>query len=440
MIKLTKALSILDQITANSKNTYQCAKQHETIATHASLERVLAETQLSRLNLPPFNKSAMDGYAVARAPSTTDASSNIYHLIGTIAAGDPPSPHTLHPDDQTAIKIMTGAPVPAGAIMVVPLEMATEQDGKVTINSVPRTTNICQRGEDVHCNDPILPHGTLIDPIALANLISCGITTIPVYRQPRVAIIATGSEIVNDVAMIAGNTSRIMDSNSPMLGALCSKHGLKVTACLNVADDFDLTVTTLQQAFEQADIVLLSGGVSAGAFDFVAKALAAIGFNIHFDRVAIKPGKPITFASNADNKLAFGLPGNPVSVYLTFHLFVLRTLRNLLSVSSETKEMDGEINEGISNKKTATQNQVPSFVLQQSFYQLPLAKTFERATKSPRLEFIPCRILRDGSILMVESHGSAHLAALLACDGFCIIPEDAVVIAAGDRVTFVVTR
>lgn len=356
----------------------------------------------------------MDGYATASTNSN-----NTYQLLATVAAGAAPSVETLHQHARTTIKVMTGAPVPQGATVVVPVEMTSEQNGVVTIHALPKTSNICQRGEDMRCGDLVLERGTPIDPIAIANLAACGITSVPVQRRLRVAIIATGDEIADDFSELgygengnkSSSDSKIMNSNSPMLHALCIKYELEVAANLKVADDYDLTVQTLQKALHEhhADIVLLSGGVSAGDFDYVTQTLAAVGAKIHFNRVAIKPGKPITFASTAEHKLIFGLPGNPVSVYLTFYLFVLRAVRTILGMNKITKI---------------------------EYYQFPLANSFQRAAPAKRIEYIPCRLLADGTLQLLKSHGSAHLAALLSCDGFCVISEHITTIARGDTVSF----
>lgn len=492
LLSLAEAIAILDNIV-----TAISPPPHEQINVRDSLNRTLAVTQLSRLDLPPFNKSAMDGYAIAyltndlindnnskkiisdeKNPiipasfSHEDNRNNVYNLIETVAAGTKPT-QKLHANSNKTIKVMTGAPVPTGTTVVVPIEMATEyEDGRVIINELPHSSNICQQGEDMRCNDIALTRGALIDPIAIANLIACGITSISVHRKLRVAIVTTGNEIVDDIDAITfdstdadiqnknrqrentahinkntvvnenivtdinidkNNSAKIMNSNGPMLHALCRKYGLDVITNINVPDNYTATITALQKVLEQADIVLISGGVSTGDFDFVTAALATLKLQVHFSRVAIKPGKPITFAStqkntmskseNISSKLVFGLPGNPVAVYLTFHLFALRAIQIILGNNSV-------INSSITDKNTNKQHM-------SYHYQLPLSQPFKRsATAATRTEYIPCRILHDGTLLPIKSHGSAHLAALLHCDGFGVIPAHITNIAAGDKINF----
>lgn len=407
MLTLSSAFTILDRVAVSLQF------EQEKICVRDGLARVLAAAQYSRLDLPPFNKSAMDGYAITA--KDRDSKTSEYRLLEIVAAGEMVQRELL---PGTVIKIMTGAPVPPGTAVVVPIEMTEEVNGKVKILTWPNTANICQQGEDVKSSDLILSAGSILTPVAIANLVACGITQVEVYRRPRIAIISTGNEIVDEITALS--PGKIMDSNGPMLCALCQKHGLEIVANWHVADDYKLTVQTLQNALAKADIVLLSGGVSVGDFDFVAKAISEVGLTIHFDSVAIKPGKPITFASFGDskkikeNKLVFGLPGNPVSAYITFYLFVLR---------------------GIIRSQTLTTTTVLPLSLSGSDPLLPLAQDFKRS-KAGRVEYVPCRVSNDGLLLPIKFNGSAHLAALLQCDGFFVVPEEVLHIPARTKALF----
>jgi molybdopterin molybdotransferase len=289
-----------------------------------------------------------------------------------------------------AAKVMTGAPVPEGTGKVIMIEKTSEMDGKIRILSAEKKSNICFKGEDVSKGDVILPALTLLRPLEISNLISAGITEVKVARSLKVSILATGDEIVDSAEKLS--PGKIMNSNGPMLAALCCEHGLEVVINTTIRDNLDVTVKAIQQALEKSDVVILSGGVSVGDYDYVADAMTDAGLKIHFNKVAVKPGKPITFAS-APSKAVFGLPGNPVSVYLMFHLFVLRAVRLMLG-------------------------QLP----QERLIELPLAEDFQRRN-AKRLAYIPSRLTQKGTLEMIQYHGSAHLQALLKSDGFFIVPE-----------------
>ncbi|HBC72013.1 MAG TPA: hypothetical protein DCZ38_04490 [Coxiellaceae bacterium] len=397
MLPLNQAFNILDQIIL----ARSLRLPSEEIQVINGLNRVLAATQFSRLTLPPFDKSAMDGYAIIASDYAEQKIE--YTLLETIAAGEV-ARQKLQPG--TTIKIMTGAPVPQGASVIVPIENTEIKNNKIIILNWPRGSNICPFGEDIKSGDEILSKGKFLDPVAIANLIACGITTVPVHSKLQAVIISTGEEIVNDFANIT--PGKIMDSNGPMLQTLCYKHGIDVVANLKVGDDYAATVAVLKQYLTTTDIILLSGGVSAGDFDFVTKALSDAGLTMHFNRVAIKPGKPTTFASNDKTALVFALPGNPVAVYLTFHLFVLRTMKLLFGV----KPVD-----------------------QESYITLPLAQDFKHK-ETERVVYVPCRLDLNGTLLPLKSHGSAHLAILLQSSGFFVVPKDISELKQGEKATF----
>lgn len=367
----------------------------ETLATSDSMGRIVAEDQRSRLDLPPFNRASMDGYAIL-----TNDYSDQFEVLEVVAAGEVATKSLRF---GTAIKVMTGSPVPPNAGKIVPLENVAEQSGLVKVLENSQATNIASQGEDLKCKDLVLRAGTFIRPIEIATLVACGITELKVFRRLRVAIIATGNEIVTDLTEI--KPGKIMNSNSPMLAALCQRYGFEVVNNVVVKDDCDLIASALTNAATVADIILVSGGVSVGDFDLVSKALAQAGFIIHFSRIAIKPGKPSAFASN-DQQLVFGLPGNPVAAFLAFHLLALRAWRRMLNMGP-----------------------VEQYIL------LPLAKSFSRRS-SDRIEYVPCSLEPDGSVLEVAYHGSGHLAALLNCRGFFVIDQGVSKVKAGELVQF----
>lgn len=408
-ISLSQALSILDEVVASIMRSSSALSPIEILPISKCCRRILASTQFARVDLPAFNKSAMDGYAILGADRIKDERE--YRVLEVVAAGAVAAQSLQR---GTTVKVMTGAPVPLGAALVVPHEMTTPQGDRIKVLSWPKTNNICLQGEDMKMGEVVAERGCALNSIVIANLVASGIVDVPVYQRMKVTIISTGNEIVDDFAALTDG--KIMNSNGPMLGALCEQYGLEVERNVIVADSYEQTGQAIKDALLLSDIVLLSGGVSMGDFDFVAEVLRDLSVTIHFDNVAIKPGKPITFATFSDalahqkmqklKKMVFGLPGNPVAVYLTFHLFVLRALRILY----------GNVPE-------------PAYV------NLPLAQDFKRR-EDTRIAFIPCRLERDGTIFPVTFHGSAHLAALLDCAGFLVVPQGIAQISKGERGQF----
>lgn len=377
MISIEQAYQSIEQTTG------QYCLPIETIKTKDALNRIIAKDQYSKLDLPPFNKSAMDGYAIL-ANDLHDT----YQLLETVAAGEITS-QKLKPG--TAIKVMTGAPVPENTAQVIPVEQTELIDDRVKINLRENIKHFCLKGEDIKTGQLILTAAQKLGPIEIANLIASGITEVEVYQQPRITIISTGGEITEDFNELKPGS--IMNSNGPMLHALSLKHNLLIVGEYAVLDQLDTTIAALKQALDQSDVVIFTGGVSMGDYDYVTEAIKQIGATIHFNRLALKPGKPTTFAT-LNNKFIFGLPGNPVAVYVTFHLFVLQLIKLI----------------------TGQKNQYGNWS------KFPLAKTFTRK-KADRTEFVPCKLTSDYTIKPIEFHGSGHLLALLNCDGFFICPQ-----------------
>jgi molybdopterin molybdotransferase len=389
MIPLEEAQAIVDA-------TVPCLDlERQRIPVCEALGRIAAADVRSRLDLPPFDKSAMDGYALPEGEPCPR-----YRVLETVAAGSVPG-QPLQPG--TAVKVMTGAPVPAGTGRVARLEW-TRCDGPwIEVVREDRDANICLRGEDLRQGDVVLQGGTRIGPIEIANLSGAGTVEIDVFRALRIAVFSTGEEVADDPSKL--RAGKIMDSNGPLLSALARQWGMEVTRRGLLRDNRQATARAVIAALDEADMVVLSGGVSAGDFDFVGAALVDAGLTVRFDSVASKPGKPTTFAS-AGCKAAFGLPGNPVTVCLTFHLFVLRAAARLLGTLWPVREL-----------------------------QLPLATDFRRR-KAERREYIPCRLDDQGRLRPVEYHGSAHLGALLHADGFLTIPLGCQELPAGHLVSF----
>ena len=319
----------------------------ESVAIAQAHGRIAASDVASPINLPPFDNSAMDGFALPSAASEGDEFDvNLWQ-----AAGDAdPESHT------GAAEIMTGAKMPQHALAVIPVEriavLGTGADGKpsrIRVNQdVPVGNNIRRAGEDVAKDETILSKGTLLLAPHVMQLAGVGLTHIEVAVRPRVRIINTGAELVTDGVELDG--SKIHNSNGPYLVQRVVDAGGVVSAHHVVSDDVG--------AFEQAmqgdeDLVISTGAVSMGRFDFIPQYLKDHGATIHFHKVSQRPGKPILFATLADGRHFFGLPGNPVSVAVGFRFYVEAMLRAMLGLAPERPLRLPVVNEF--NKKVAMQ-------------------------------------------------------------------------------------
>lgn len=389
LLGFADALAVVDDAVAPRTLDTECLP---VVQAHG---RTLAADAQSRVNLPPFNKSAMDGYAVM-----TGDVRDLYQVIEEVPAGKHP---TLPLRPGTATKVMTGAPVPDGAGRVVMVEFTEREGAAVSIHRHGGRTNICLRGEDVEVGDTVLRRGTLLDALALANVVACGVETVNVWRPVRLAVLITGDEIVTSFDEL--EPGKIIDTNGPLLAGLAAEYGLSVAVHERVPDIKDALRRSIDAAARQADIVLLTGGVSAGDYDFVPDCLTAAGFRIRFDRVAVKPGRPLTFATRKDT-IALGLPGNPVSVYVGFHLVVRRIAALLMRAPLPPRAIRATLKSELKQKR------------------------------ADRTSFIPACLDDNGQVQPVDYHGSAHLLACRHADGLLEMPSGVDLMPAGCPATF----
>jgi molybdopterin molybdotransferase len=286
--------------------------------------RVLAEDVAADTDLPPFDRALMDGYAV-RAADTAAAPVRL-RVAGEAAAGRGWR-GTLQAGE--AVRIMTGAPVPAGADSVQQVEVTRELEGGASVE-IDKPTQVGQfisrRATEIERGEVVLRAGTQINAAMLAALASFGRARVLVGARPRVAVLATGTELVAVDAQ--PGPDQIRDSNSYSLLGYAEAAGAVVERLPFAGDDPDLLQRLIAEAATRADVVVLSGGVSMGVYDFTKAALAVLGAEIFFERVSLRPGKPTVFA-RLGHTLVFGLPGNPVSVSVTFNLFARTALRAL---------------------------------------------------------------------------------------------------------------
>lgn len=292
-----------------------------------AVDRVLAADVRAATALPPFDNSAMDGYAV-RAADLRDAAPDApveLTVLETVRAGET---GRLEVKPGEAVRIMTGAPLPRGADSVVMVEM-TEPGaaGRVRMAGSTRVrSHVRARGEDVLEGSLLLEAGALLRPYDIALLAAQGVTEVPVVRLPRIAVLATGDELVDAREPLAAG--KIRNSNGPALLAALSRWGA-VSEDLGIAPDEPAALTaTLASALARADVLVVTGGVSVGDFDFTKSVLAALGLREVFWKVAIKPGKPLFFGTLGE-KLVFGLPGNPIAALVCLEEFVRPALEKL---------------------------------------------------------------------------------------------------------------
>jgi molybdopterin molybdotransferase len=282
---------------------------------------------ISPLSLPIFDNSAMDGYAVVFRDVADASPERPVHLpvVGEIAAGQT-TIYAMSPG--TAVRIMTGAPIPTGCTAVVPLEATDGGIAKVLINEAPREgQHIRRAGEDVRKGDVLLSTGDRIDARRAGLLASVGIGRVGARPRPRVVIMSTGSELVEPDNPLARD--QIYDANSYLLAAAAKHAGAIAYRVTATPDDPETFVETLSDQLVRADVVVTSGGVSKGAHDVVKEALSALG-TVTFREVAMQPGKPQGFGLiGEDSTPIFTLPGNPVSAYVSFELFVVPALRKM---------------------------------------------------------------------------------------------------------------
>lgn len=291
----------------------------EQVEIDRALDRVLAQDVVAVGDVPPFPCSAMDGYAIAAG-----AAGRVLTVVGESRAGTP-SGHEL--ENGQAIRISTGAAIPAGASAVIPQESVESQDGTITTTAaVNEGEHVRNAGEDIRTGTVVLSAGARLRAAELGAAVAAGLGEVLVARRPRVRVLCTGDELRAPGERLA--PGEIHNSNAPMLVALASRCGAVVPAAGRLRDDRSATVEALAAALDQADVTIVSGGVSVGPHDHVKPALAQLGVEEVFWRVALQPGRPTWFGVRGD-RLVFGLPGNPVSAFVTFTLFASHALAAL---------------------------------------------------------------------------------------------------------------
>jgi len=376
----------------------------ETVPTAAALGCVLAEDVASDINIPSFDNSAMDGYAV-RVADVAGASAE--HPVRLRCQGEVPAGSVASSPLQAgcALKIFTGAPVPPAADTVV-IQEDTRREGDVVVvlDSEKAGANIRRAGEDISKGAVVLRLGSLCGPAHVGVAASLGRAQLSVVRRPRVAVLATGEELVTPGKPLG--PGQIYDSNSPTLAALVRQAGCEPVTAGIVPDTLEATQSALERALAQADVVITSGGVSVGEYDFVKDALVALGADTKLWKVAMKPGKPLVF-SVCGGKPVFGLPGNPVSVFITFVLFAWPALQKMRGLADDALDLP-----------------TADAIAQEPF-----------TVRGDRRHYLRVRLRREGDRLLARAAGGRQqshiLSGLLDTDGLIGLDPGASVPAGG---------
>ncbi len=314
MIDISKAIKMI------GRETGSLGAEKVDIAD--AVGRVLRADIVADTDLPPFDRSQMDGFAVVAA-DTKNAPVTL-KIVGESAAGKGWHKMMAHGE---AVRIMTGAPVPEGADSIQKVEVTKESDAHVAIlEPTEKGRFIVRQSSEIKKGKTIFKSGEIITENMIATLAAFGYAKIKVARRPRVAIIGTGTEIV-EIAKKPGR-DQIRNSNSVMLDVFCRRFGAETSVLPNIKDEISDLKYEISKAGKNVDILILTGGVSVGKYDHTKTALTGLGAEIFFDKVRLKPGKPAVFA-RLGKTLIFGLPGNPVSAAVTFHLFVRKAILKL---------------------------------------------------------------------------------------------------------------
>ena len=395
MIPISKASQIINQNTPTLKS--------EVVELFEVCSRTLSQNILADMNMPPFNRSQMDGFAV-KAIDTKNVPVSL-KIVGESAAGKSWDGNLKTGE---AVRIMTGAAVPEGANAVQKLELANEGGDLVEIlESAKKGQNIVACGAEIERGEVVFKSGEIVNAKMIASLAAFGYSEIVVSRRPRVAVLSTGSEIVN-VAEIPG-PAQIRNSNSSMLRAFAENCGAVVESLPIVNDNLSNLKSSIEQTLINSDVLIMTGGVSVGKYDLTKLALNELGAKIYFEKIALRPGKPTVFAS-LGNVLVFGLPGNPISAAVTFHLLVRASLLQMQG-ARRPEAKDG--------------------------YAV-LAKTLKGVRE--RISYLPVKLSTDkNGRLMAEPvkwGGSSDFVSFAAADALVTIPPNKTV-AAGEIVKIV---
>lgn len=364
----------------------------KTVPLKLAQGQILAEAIHAPMALPPFDQSAMDGYALKFGDGMT------YTLVGEVAAGSARQP-ALQPGQ--AVRIFTGAAVPEDADAVVQQEWVVAAEETLVLEQLPQMRqNIRPKGEQIQKGAVALSIGQVLNPAAIGFLASLGITQVTIFQQPSVRIVVTGDELIPaGQPLLRG---QIYESNGIMLQAALKQTGFQEVNVVTVPDDYLTTVTTLQQQLQEADLVIVSGGISVGDYDHVGKALQALEVEEWFYKVRQKPGKPL-FMGVKGSCVVFALPGNPAAALTCFYEYVLTALRRAMGDAH----------------------------FQLLHLQLPLSHAYQR--KGGRAQFLKA-LCTGQAVTILDQQSSAMLQSFAHANAIVYVPLEATNLAAGELV------
>lgn len=375
MISISKAIDTIS-------NTVTPGLKTKDILLHQALNFVLAEAVVSKINMPPFRQSAMDGYALNYHEES------VYTVIDEVKAGDNSNP-TLKKGEAT--RIFTGAAVPDSANAIIIQEHVSIDNGTLTCNKPANlNANIRPLGEQIMEGEIALNKGSKLTAAAIGYLASLGITTVKVYTKPKIAIVITGNELVSPGEHLSHG--QIYESNSIMLKSTLQSLGYSEVSIHKVKDDYDATESTLNTVISEHDFILISGGISVGDYDFVGKALLNLNVQQHFYKIKQKPGKPMFFGQRQESYI-FALPGNPASALSCFYMYVFNALERFI---------------GLPNPELIKVN-------------ASSASDFHK--KGDRPQFMKA-IYNDGEVQLLEGQASSMLHTFALANALVLIPEE----------------
>ena len=385
MITVEKAIQIISQ---NIKQS-SC---FEEVNVSEARNQVLFEDIKSPMDMPPFRQSAMDGYAL----NLHDIKQ--YELRGEIQAGDEAHPVLKKGE---AFRIFTGAPVPDSANAIIMQEKTSQMNSGVLVHSQTlKSHNIREIGEQIKKGQVALPQGTKLNTASIAFLTTLGIIKVKVYKQPKIAIVVTGNELIE-----AGHSlmrGQIYESNAVMLINGLEQLGFKNIKKYKVVDNYDKTLTLLKRVISENNVVLISGGISVGDYDYVGKTLVEMNVQQLFYKVKQKPGKPLFFGMKKDT-VVFALPGNPAASLTCFYVYVRYALELLL----------GNLNYSVSKTMALT--------------------TSNFTKKGDRAQFLKA-VYKNGSVEILDGQSSSMLHTFAMSNALCYISEKGTSIKSGDLV------
>nr|WP_315185922.1 gephyrin-like molybdotransferase Glp [uncultured Flavobacterium sp.] len=355
-------------------------------------KHVLAQTLLSPINMPPFRQSAMDGFALCLHEAL------VYEIIGEIKAGDT---HQVVLLPGQAIKIFTGAAVPDTAQAVIQIEKVSVNENQLVLEeAVQAGTNVRPIGEQIARGELALEKGTLLNAAAIGFLAGLGFTSVKVFQKPHVGILVTGNELVKPGSPL--EYGKVYESNGIMLESALNEASFEAVNLYEVNDNYENTRNKLQEAFLENDVVLVSGGISVGDYDFVAAALKELEVETLFYKVNQKPGKPL-FAGKLKDKMVFALPGNPAAALTCFYVYVLPTL-------------------SILSGKATNYNQAKSIAIAHDY-----------KVHNTRSQFLKAHII-NGEAIILSHQASSMLNSFSVANGLVFVPNGSYELKQGDSV------